>query len=241
MELGMAHSSLSDVLKAKKNLSSESALRVARKLEFSTTESDYFVSLVQLEATKDPDLKHDILSKLTQLNPERKAFDLSIDFFRVISDWYHFPILEMTHLDGFSFDAKSISDRLGITSMEVDAAIERMLRLELLEKNEITGKLQKSKSYIMIRPKESEPSLRKFNEQMLKKALKALEEQSSSERLTGTETFPLARELLPEASEIMETFFKSMTALSGSPLPKTDVYHLNVQMFNLTPERKTKP
>ena len=236
MELGMAHSSLSEILGAKKNLSAGNALRVGRKLELAGAPLDYFLLLVQLESTKDLDLREEILSKISTFN-SRRPRDLSVDLFKIISDWYHYPILEMTNLTGFEFSAENIAPRLGITTVEASAAIDRLLRLELLECHP-DGSYRKTLSYLVARSEKDEPAIRHFNEQMLKKAMESLTRQNRDERYGGSETFVIAREQLGEAKCVMEEFFTRILKLSETPVPKTDVYHLNVQFFNLTHERK---
>ena len=43
---------------------------------------------------------------------------LQMDTFRVISDWYHFGILELTYLKSFKSDPRWIAKALGITEIE---------------------------------------------------------------------------------------------------------------------------
>jgi hypothetical protein len=59
--------------------------------------------------------------------------DLSLEVFRTLSDWYHLPILELTNVSSFELTPVSAAKALGISTAEAEAAIERLLRLELLE------------------------------------------------------------------------------------------------------------
>src|SRR5688572_17118598 len=71
---------------------------------------------------------------------------LQTDAFRVISDWYHYTILELTFVEGFRNDPTWIANKLGITQFEAKEAIARLKRLELLE--EISGKLVKTDTHL---------------------------------------------------------------------------------------------
>ena len=56
LKIGLSQSTLSQVLSGKKNLSWESALRIAEKLKFSPIDTEYLALLVRLETAKDPGL-----------------------------------------------------------------------------------------------------------------------------------------------------------------------------------------
>jgi len=58
---------------------------------------------------------------------------LSEDLFASISAWYHDAILELTRLPNFTSDTKWIAKALGITLGEARDALERLIRLELIE------------------------------------------------------------------------------------------------------------
>src|SRR5262249_34343416 len=58
---------------------------------------------------------------------------LADDTSAVISGWYHYAILELTHLEHFKPDSRWISRVLGIETDEVNVALSRLIRLRLLE------------------------------------------------------------------------------------------------------------
>src|SRR5258708_36824233 len=90
--LTLAPSYLSAILSGKKNLSAERALETAAGLQLNETEREYFCLLVQIESTTDPALKDSLLKRVRQLNPNVGVYDLSLDHFKIISDWPHFAI-----------------------------------------------------------------------------------------------------------------------------------------------------
>ena len=157
----LSPSLLSEVLKGKKNLSVESALQVARGLKFSTHETEVFALLVQLESTKSPELKASLLERLNALQPQAKVHDLNLDVFRSISEWYHLAILEMTQIKDMQLTPEKAAKALGISVHEAAAAIERLVRLELLEKDE-RDVLRKTTNLLLATAKVPNQALRTY-------------------------------------------------------------------------------
>jgi uncharacterized protein (TIGR02147 family) len=58
---------------------------------------------------------------------------VSVDIFNVIADWYHYAILELLTVRDFQKSPAWIAKALGISVSEVNFALERLLRLGLLE------------------------------------------------------------------------------------------------------------
>ena len=66
------------------------------------------------------------------------------------------------------------------------------------------------------------------------KAIHSLTTQSPAEKFIGSETFAFDVADLSKASEIIEECFSKITALAGTKKNKKNVYHMGVQLFNLT-------
>ena len=60
-----------------------------------------------------------MLKRLYYLAPDDDVLTLKLDQTEIISNWYYFAVLEMTKLDGFGMDEKSISTELGISILEI--------------------------------------------------------------------------------------------------------------------------
>lgn len=237
--LEMAPSMLSEVLKGTKNLSQERALLIARKLGLTSSETEYFSLLIQFESARNPELKATIQARMNQANPKRETHDLSIDAFKMISDWYHLPILELSRLDGFTLTPESVSERLGITKLEADVAIERLERLELLVRDP-QGRLVKDRDFWVVNARIPNQALRHYHRQMLEKAIESLETQTPQEKFVGSETFGIDPGQLPEANKIIDRFLTEMSELSARSKKRSEVYHLGTQFFRLTKPKSKK-
>jgi uncharacterized protein (TIGR02147 family) len=234
-QVKLSPSMLSALLTGKKYISAERAFSIAKALKFDKKKNEYFVTLVQLETVKSEELKNSLIEKLLVLAPQDKSRTLDLDVFRVISDWYHLSMLELTHVDDFSLNPATAAQALGISKMEAEVAIERLLRLELLEKDS-KGRLGKAENLILATSPIPNQALRKYHEQMLKKASESLETQTPDQKFVGSETFAFDEKHLKKATEIIEECFTKIINLAGSKKNKKQVYHLGIQMFRLTKE-----
>lgn len=235
--LGFAKSSFSEILRGKKNFSNEAAMRVAKRLNLNGAEEEYFCTLCQLEKTKSPEIREILVSRLNALRPtkqKRNSYDLSVDTFKLIADWYHLAILELCSLDPpITLSPHTASQKLEISLSEAGSAIDRLHRLGLLSK-EANGFFRRNTENLWIESDHSNEALKKFHTQMIEKAMKSLEMQTPKERLIRSKTFGLNPELLPKADEIMEEYFSKIEILSLQSKSKKYVYHLSNQMFKIS-------
>jgi len=231
-QLSLQPSHLSGILKGTKNLSVARAYELAGRLGLTGRDVEYFYLLVDHEHAKAPELKHSLLERLRNINSRYQVTDLSVEVFKAISDWYHIPIIEMTALDEFDFNAENISRRLRITKIEAERAIERLERLELIERDE-NGRYKKVHANALFKSQLPNKALRQFHKQMITKAGEALDEQSPNERYVGSQTFSIDPEQLDEASKLIEKFRAALVQLFNNGKKKTRTYHLGVQLFSL--------
>jgi uncharacterized protein (TIGR02147 family) len=232
-QLGVHHSLLVQLFQNKKRLSVDRAHLIAHRLELHGKEYEYFCLLVEVENAKGIEQKAILLNRLQEISPRSEARDLGVEHFQMISEWYHLPILQMAGLAEFDFTPVIIAKRLGVSKIEAELAIERLERLELIEKDE-AGKYRKTESRLLTTSAVPQDALRKFHKQMLLKAIDALGEQTPQEKWTGSETFAFDTRLLPEANQIIEQFFDRMVQLSYKGENRDHVYHLGTSFFRIT-------
>lgn len=230
--LEVSPSTLSEVLKGKRNLSAERAFTIAGKLGLMAKEHEYFCLLVQSANASSPEVRESIQKRMEKLNPRKEVVqNLTVDLFRTIADWHHSAILHLSELQDFQFKDSTIAQRLGISRLEADAAIERLLRLGLLTQD-AKGRFSPTTEYL-VEAKVPNESLQRFHKQMLEKAIESLQGQTPKEKIIRTETIAIDPKLLPEADELVEEFVGKMTQLFRKSRKKTTVYHLGIQFFNL--------
>ncbi len=232
-DLGVKPAHLSFVIRAKKGISLQNALKIAKSIGLNSQEIEYFCGLVHYEDAKSPELKNNYLQRLQSLNTQTQIHDLSVDLFRIISDWYHIPILEMLELKDFKFTAINLAQRLGITPIQAEVAIERLMRLELLEKDK-KGNYKKIYNNYLFKSEKPNTALQSFHAQMLEKAIRSIKTQGPKEKYIGSQTFSIDVEQLESAREVLDECRKKLVVLFESGKSKTQTYHLGLQLFNLT-------
>lgn len=237
-QLGFSTSQLSESMSGKANFSGTSLQKIAKNLRLSDGESEYLLLLGDFESQKDPEIREILLRRMQRLSPsQRPITDLSVDYFKQIADWYHSAILEMVYLKGFVFTPENIARRLGISKVEADLALDRLLRLELLVRDE-NGVFHRQSQDLQVKSPEKNAAMRQFYRKIMEKASKALEEQTPSERWSGYETIPISLEAMPELRAACDEFFEKVIRVARKYPKKTEVYNLSVHFFNLTKEGK---
>ncbi|RZA09914.1 MAG: TIGR02147 family protein [Proteobacteria bacterium] len=230
--IGISASFLSEVLNAKKGLSVELAFRLAINLDLTESETQYFCLLVQLEQEKDPLFREKLSRRLADLNPHRPAHDLSADLFKSISEWYHAAILELTYLPGQKLSAELAARSLGISKADAELAIERLLRLALLEKD-AAGNLTKNHNYVHAESTVPTGAFREFHGQVLGKASAALQAFPPSERMSASDVIAIDSKNLNKVDRLSREFSAAVMKLAEKSKAKDSVYALSVHFFPL--------
>jgi len=235
-DIGLESSLLSRILSGTRKLSSQSAQLVAHKLFPNANEKDYFLALVNFENANKLSLKEVAAKELEKFQQQNEIISLQLDSFYVISDWYHYAIMDMTGLKNFRNDPKFIASQLGITEIEVKLAIERLIRLGLLD--QVNGKLKKTSVNIVTPSGKPNEGLRKFHKQMISKALTSIDEQSVEERMNQALTFNLNKKNLSKYFSAVENFISEIRKIANQEKNSDELYQLNIQLFNLRGKTK---
>lgn len=234
--LGMSPSMLSEVLKGKKKLSADKAIQIAAQLNLEAEEEQYFIQLVQLESTRNPKIKHKLLTRLNQSKSTQPVYNLTVDHYQTFADWISVAGITLLSARPKGLNAQQISKNLGITPFEATEAMNRWVRLGLVDSKDNVYTKRTEERVVMqsIAPNEA---LRKFHQTLLKRASDSLDSQSPDERWVGTETIAFDPDQLPQASKVLEDAFQKILALSKKGKNRTEVYSLATQFFSLS---KTK-
>jgi uncharacterized protein (TIGR02147 family) len=245
-DLGVSHTYLSLVLNGKKSLSLKKVIQFSQLLQLDEREASLFMKAGTREARGRAAQKARTSSlrpgkqARKQIEEEEKYFEFEVDRFRLLCDWYHVPILELTYTKDFQSDPIWIARRLSISPEQARNAIDRLKRLGLLE--ECGGKLSKTQAKLSIAPKGFEKAVRDYHQQMLTKASEILEsgdpEDFEARDITAS-CMAIDPAKLPEARKKIDAFRRSMLRYLANG-ESSEVYHLNVQLFPVTGRRAEK-
>jgi uncharacterized protein (TIGR02147 family) len=230
-DLDLSPARVSEILKGKTGLSKERAIIVAKRLGFSLAEIEFFADLVESEHARSQVKKN--LAKIRLGKHENKTHQMvQLDTFKLISDWYHFAILELLTLKGAQHKVAWISQSLSISEYEAQSAIERLIRLGFL--SEKRGKWVPSDENSVTPAEIPSEAIRKFHGQILDKAKQALNLQSIEDRDYTTLTLAFSRGQIKQAKEELKKLRRDFVKKFGSSEQNDSVYCLSFQFFQLT-------
>lgn len=227
-DLGLASSGLSRILSGQQGLSVAKAKVIAKKLDLSALETEYFCSLVQSEFARSSRQREQAVEKLKA--QETSAVELSLDFFKAISEWHYFAILALTEVSDFRSDATWIAKRMGLGIDTVKETINRLEKIELIEYSP-DGRLQKTNALVTTPTGVPSRSIKSYHQQILKKAEAALYEQDVSEREFAAISFAMDQEDLSWAKGEMQKFRRELTERLAKRKVKSRLYNLSMQLF----------
>lgn len=227
---------LSRVFRNQTRLKPSMARKIAHGLLMPPEESKYFEILSLYEMADSAEGKEVYQDLLSSLRPELNFSSLEIDRFRVVSDWYYFPILEMTFLKGFRSDPKWIAERLGygVSAETATLAIERLVRLGLMKRDD-QGSLKKApKGRLWAGDAGFQQAIQAYHAQMLDRAKQAMISHPLEERSHSSITVPVKRSDYPKMEKIIQKFNRAIARCAADTEEGEEIYHVNVQMFRAT-------
>lgn len=234
--LGMGSGALSQILSGKRSVSAKLIERIFKALELSPLEQRKFLESVMTEKTGLKRISPELKLKLNQISQFSTGSididrNLGTDEFRIISEWYHAAILELTFAKEFSSDPRWIASALGISVMEAKLAIDRLIQLELLSDD--NGQLRKSDFNLDTKDKNKTSSfLKRRQKQILDKSAYSLENDPIEQRNHSALTLCIDPELIPEAKNRIQSFMWELGQLLVTGEPRR-VYELSVNLFPL--------
>jgi uncharacterized protein (TIGR02147 family) len=160
------------------------------------------------------------------------------DVFEAVSEWHYDAILELTHLKNFKPDDRWISLKLNVNLMEVRAAIDRLIRLDLLR---ISGDkwidMSRSNTTI-VDPNFTNAANRKYQRQILELSHKAVDTVPIEKRDHTSMTLTLRETDIPKIKKKIARFRRRLTEEIGKNRAKHDqVYQMSFSLFPLTGEK----
>jgi len=220
---------LSRILNGVQPLSFKMAKKLVDKLDLSPAQQEqFFLSLAQFQERRKLKRAH---APVEIKEPEYKGEDLDIEYYRVIADWYHFALMEMTFLKTFKPEPRYLAQELGLSQTEAKLALERLVNLGLIQKK--NGRYTKTKEKHSTTDRHvSTAALRKTQKQLLEKAIHSLENDPIEDRSNTNMMMTIDSSKLEIAKKMIREF--QMTLCNFLETGKRDrVYNMSVALFPL--------
>jgi uncharacterized protein (TIGR02147 family) len=215
-KIGLSSGALSEILKGKRPLSSQLKKKISSKLQLSPLEESEFF---------EEELP-------THLQTRRlEYYKLTNDQFHLISDWWHYAILNLMNTKGFQSNTAWISERLGLNSKIITEAWDRLLRLNLIKK--IGKKYQRTFNRLETSDELLNLSVQKSHVQDLELIEKSITQIKPEFRDHTSMTVVINKKSIAKAKELIRIFqdrFSEETEVDNGD----EVYKLSVSFFPLT-------
>lgn len=229
-DLSLSPSTLSEFLNGYLGLSRTKTIHVAQKINLTTEQSEHFWNLMESRFSRSLHKRREAAVRAkSRIHSEQTK--VSLDEFQFIADWYHLAILELLELAPIYQDIKILSKALGLTRKKTTEGVERLLKLNLIKKE--NGQLIIDKNTTNVGENVPSESVRLFHSQILAKALNAIETQSLEQRDFSSTMISINNSDIPEIKKELNQFWLSLASKYSAKSKKNSLYCLSTQFFDL--------
>lgn len=219
-DLSVSPTALSQYLSRKRELSKKNALSIMDHLRLSPLEKRAFAPVSKYHHS--PGIERDVIDE---------------DTFRLISDWQSLAVLNLALLIENRADATWISERLGVTKESAANALERVVRLKLVEVKR--GKMSRTRRPFATTHDVPSAAIKRFQSSLIDKASASLFESAIDERDITSIVMPADPKKLLAAKKIIRSMRHKIAALVATE-DASEVYALSVQLFPLTKKKANR-
>ncbi len=222
LQLGINHSTLSQLLRGKRPLTARTIEKLGQRLGLGQTEIESFVAGASLAA-----------SGATAASSEIRQ--LTFDTVALLSDLSHRSILELTRLDEFVADTRWIARVLNLSVDEVNVALQRLLRLELLEMTDHERWLDKSGVAETDQDAFARLVIQRLSEQVRKLSIATTHDPAGDQTTSATTRLTIKSTRLPLITEMIERLQQQSSESSDD-----DEYQLEINLHPINHHNQTK-
>lgn len=226
-DIGLSSGGLSDILTKKSGLSESKAQLIAEKIFNNQEERNFFCKLVKANCARNEEEKKEAESQLWNFDTEYTT--LSDKYYCVLSEWYHFALVELVKVKEFKNDPQWISQRLGISPEEVKKAIERLLHVRLLSL--VEGELIQTYDFFSSPSGTPSDAAKKFHKQILSKAAEAIMTQRIEDRDFSSGFLRVRKNEIPLIGQKIKEFKRELSKEIESGEGHDSVYAFSIQFF----------
>lgn len=216
-------SHLSKILSKKRKLSFDNFIKLAHKMKLNESE---------LEKFKFGLFGNKVETALELETPEYNQ--LEEDTFNIISDWYHYAILELTKINNFKPNVEWIARKLGISKSEVLIAKKRLLNVGLLQIQNDGNWVDLSGAITTIQNTYTNSAYKNLQKQILSKAINAVNEIPFQKRTQSSMTMAIDSNLIEDAKALTTEYRRNLCKLLKSSEKRDSVYHLSISLYPVT-------
>jgi len=224
------------VMDGKRNLTPATISKFIKALRLNKKEGSYFENLVLFNQAKSEQERDLYFDRLVALKPSKKITGLTKDEFEYLSKKHLVVIREMVSLPHFKEDPEWIAKQFKpfLSKKEVSEAIETLLRLSLLKRNE-DGVLKLAKGAVITPPESDSLEIFNYHRAVLSEAKEAILNVQSKKRETVSMTIPMPMSSVDGVKDIIRKCQEEIVQyINKGSRNFDDVFQVNIQMFPVT-------
>ncbi len=221
LKLKIDHSTLSQILRGKRLLSDQMIGKLGVQLALDRSTIDAFIQQEKLQSVQ-------LLSNQGEIR------QLAHDTVSLISNVYHYTILELIRLPEFKPDSRWIARVLNLSVDEVNLALARLLRLGLLEMVAADTWIDKSLPRVTTLEDFSHAAIQNLAQQVRNISSIAVSQSTHARRERHTTTIAIKRERLEQAREVIAKMEQELIECLATSDEHDDVYQLEIRLYPAT-------
>ncbi len=233
-DLKIAPQTLSNVLNNRHNISIERAKELAERLSFSSEETDFFVTMAEIECSRNKFQIEKAKKKIKSLRDHSYLRNLESHQMNVLSDPLNSVFLQLMKTEAYDGSIDFLSKRLGIKGPQIEK------KLKLLEKIGLVchedGLYREKTSDFKVKSTLPSVQIQKYHRQVLKKAVKSVTENSMNNRLLHTTVAAIDEKTYSKIVQIIEEAQKHILSEMKNSESKKAVYAFSMQFFPMEKE-----
>lgn len=230
-DLNIAPSTLSEILKKKKGISTKKAAEIVKSLKLPEWQASHFINLVALKHARSRDEKNQAKLNLQDAKDKIVVGKLKAETMKALTSTLDLAILECVGLKKFDNTDEWIAKKLKVSVKEVRESVERLLKVKLLEIDD-KGEWSDLSPFFSSSDGISSESIRAFNIDILKTMEKKIVNEPIEDRIMKSVVFSVEDKHMQEAKAIMDDAISRIVNLSSKSDEKKDhVVCFSSQLF----------
>jgi len=223
------------VMQGRRNLSGEGIQKIAKAIKLRRTEAEFFENLVRFNQASSDSEKNFYYGRIASNKKYAKARPLEKGQFEYYSRWYVPAIREMVLLSDFNEEPSWIASKLNppITAREAESALNLLLNLGLLERDE-SGRLVQKDKHIASGDEVASLAVTNFQKEMITRAAASVDKTPAHKREIGSVTVAVTKDKLKEAKKRIREFRTQLAGFLAEGGDADAVYQFNIQLFGLS-------
>ncbi len=227
-------SAFGDILNGRRRLSQTGALRLSKSLQFTKSEAEYFLDLVNLNQAGSLEERNLFYARILTAREVRME-TLERAQLEYFSHWYHAALRELLFFHPCKGDFRSLGRKLNppVPAAQVRKAILLMEKLGLVARD-AEGYYRQTSAFLTSDGGTRSLHVDNFKAETMRLAIEALDRHPRDQRDLSTLTATLSAESFEKAKAAVKALRQTILALAREDENVDRVVQVNLQLFPLT-------